>query len=232
MRRVGDWARQSATTPARGGACGAAVAPGHAVEYREANGKGRVRETMRNRGDGWTRSATAGRAAAACAASSSRSSSGSRRPSGSRPDSAIVRMASASPGLTGSTGPWRYEPITRPCTAPSVPSRPLLPRPRRDGRQRDRRRAPASCGRAWFSKPIRSKRRSAERSVRAHVADDPVRARHGLDVEQAEPLDGHAGHVDVAMPQELVAAADADDHARRAPPRRPARNGGPGGRRR
>ena len=81
---------------------------------------------------------------------------------------------SASAGLRASTGPWRYVPTTRPCTAPSLPSPSPLPTPamtRPSGAvSRRARRAPP-----WFSKPVSVGQRSSAPGPRLgqHLADRP-----------------------------------------------------------
>jgi hypothetical protein len=140
--------------------------------------------------------------------SGSGSSSGARRPSHAR---APARAASpASHGFRGSSGPWRYVPITRPARQPSKPLAPSLPKPcttRPSGS------APLSSTvrPAWFLEP--GERTAGPLAVEQDVADHAALPGDRVERQESGPGQLDAVAVAVVAPEQLIAAADREDAA-------------------
>ena len=150
----------------------------------------------------------------ACGSSSSgeRLELGRRRPACA---SACASSQSASHGLRGSSGPWRYVPMTRPARQPSKPHSPSLPKP---ATTRPSGSAPGSrrVRPAWFSKPgQRPPLARLELALEQHVADHAPLA--GDRLEREEPDARQLLAVDSRGSRGRAAGSR---RRRRAPPRR------------
>ena len=99
----------------------------------------------------------------------------------------------------------------RPPRTPSKPERPSLPWPFRT-RPSGRSPAPSRVRPPWFSKPARTRGRAVEVDLDRDVADQPRAVlAHRLEVDEADAREPLAAEL-VAVAEQLVAAADGEDH--------------------